>query len=84
MLLRGISKHRISTDRVDKGYFHREETEVQSKARVLEVAWHSHKAVSIVQYGLCSLYVRDTCMLASIDGNIEFCWFSVQWSDMAF
>lgn len=76
VLLYGTSKHKISTDRADKGYFHLE------KLRHKE--WHSHDPVPIVQYGLCSLYVGDTYTLASVDGNVNFCWFSVQSSVMAF
>lgn len=69
-LLYGTSKHKISTDGADKGYFHME------KLRHRE--WHSHESVPVVQYGLCSLYVGDTYTLASTDGDIDFCWFSVQ------
>lgn len=46
--------------------------------------WRSHRPVPVVQYGLCSLYVGDTYTLASTDGNIDFCWFSVQSSGMVF
>lgn len=76
VLLYGTSKHKISTGRADKGHFHME--------KLGHKEWHSHEPVPIVQYGLCSLYVGDMYPLASTDGNIDFCRFSVQSSGMAF